>query len=286
MAELNEQVLRFQESGQGLRELLELLSARVYAYPRLRGSRCEDDAGEFYLLCYPRLVRTLRRFREQGKPFEWYLQSVLRWQYLAFVRARRRRERQWASGSLAAFGEPPRLEAEPEPDAPGLCSQAAGLFRLEEKAGGGLRRGERTRLLAWALKRVRSLSAAELEELARMAGVPSEELEQACARLRQALLPHERRLAMLAAGRTRAFASLCLLEQDLARETEPGRREALAARLARARRSLGRSQRCIASVRLAPSNRELAAVLGLPKGTVDTALYSLRHRRRDETEAA
>ena len=85
----------------------------MYGYPRLRGSRCEDDAGEFYLLCYPRLLRTLRRFREQGKPFEWYLQSVLRWQYLAYVRVRRRRERQWASGSLTAFWEPPPLEPEP-----------------------------------------------------------------------------------------------------------------------------------------------------------------------------
>jgi len=285
MAELNEQVLRYQATGQGLEELLSLLSARVYAYPRLRGSRCEDDAGEFYLLCYPRLVRTLRRFREQGKPFEWYLQSVLRWQYLAFVRARRRRERQWASGSLAAFWEPPLLEPEPAPDAPGLRRQAAGLFRLE--AGGkAVRRGERTRLLVWALKRARALSETELRELAELSGLSPELLGGACARLRQGLLPHERRLELLAGRRTRAYAALCLLEQELGREAEPARREALERRVQKARRALGRSQRRIAAVRLAPSNREIAAVLGLPKGTVDTALYSLRRRQQSGAEAA
>jgi hypothetical protein len=283
MAELNEQVLRYQATGQGLQELLSLLSARVYAYPRLRGSRCEDDPGEFYLLCYPRLVRTLRRFREQGKPFEWYLQSVLRWQYLAFVRARRRRERQWASGSLAAFWEPPYLDPEPAPDPPSLRREAAGLFRLE--AGGqAVRRGERTRLLVWALKRVRTLSAAQERELAEWAGVAPQMLEEVCARLRQGLLPQERRLALLAARRTRAYAALCLLEQELAREAEPGRREQLAQRLQRARRALRRGQQRIAGVRLAPSNREIAVALSLPKGTVDTALYSLR--RRQQAEAA
>ena len=285
MATLNEQVLRYQATGQGLEELLSLLSARVYAYPRLRGSRCEDDAGEFYLLCYPRLVRTLRRFREQGKPFEWYLQSVLRWQYLAFVRARRRRERQWASGTLAAFWEPPALEPEAAADSPGLRRQAAGLFRLE---GGGraARRGERTRLLVWALKRVRTLSGREVQELAELSGLPLEQLDQVCAVLRQGLLPHEQRLELLAGRRTRAYATLCLLEQELGREADPGRREPLERRVQKARRALSRSQRRIAAVRLAPSNREIAAVLGLPKGTVDTALYSLRRRRQSGAEAA
>ena len=283
MTELNERVLRYQATGQGLEELLSLLSARVYGYPRLRGSRCEDDAGEFYLLCYPRLLRTLRRFREQGKPFEWYLQSVLRWQYLAYVRVRRRRERQWSSGSLAAFWEPPALEPEPALERPSLSREAAGLFRLE--AGGTeVRRGERTRLLAWALKRVRTLSQSEVEELARLAGVGPELLDRVCAQLRQALLPHEQRLALLAGRRTRAYAALCLLEQELLREAEPGRKDALALRLQRARRALRRSQQRITSVRLVPSNRAIAAALGLPKGTVDTALYSLKRRR--EAEAA
>jgi DNA-directed RNA polymerase specialized sigma24 family protein len=285
MAELNEQVLRFQATGQGLEELLSLLSARVYEYPRLRGSRCEDDAGEFYLLCYPRLVRTLRRFREQGKPFEWYLQSVLRWQYLAFVRARRRREREWSSGSLAAFWEPPPLEPEPALEPPGLRRQAAGLFRLE--AGGKVvRRGERTRLLVWALKGARALSEPQLRELAELSGLAPETLGRACARLREALLPHERRLELLAGRRTRAYAALCLLEQELGREAEPARRQSLERRVLKARRALGRSQLRIAAVRLAPSNREIAAALGLPKGTVDTALYSLRRRRQSGAEAA
>jgi RNA polymerase sigma factor (sigma-70 family) len=276
MTELNEQVLRYQRTGEGLEQLLAMLSARVYAYPRTRGSRCEDDAGEFYLLCYPRLLRTLRRFREQGKPFEWYLQSVLRWQYLSYLRARRRRERQWSSGSLSVLWDPPPAEPEPRAAPPGLAAEAAELFRLEE--GGRVRRGERTRLLVWALKRVRELGPEEVGHLAVLSGWAVERLEQACAYLRQALQPHEQRLRLLAGRRAGAYAELCLLEQELPREADPARREVLARRLERTRRRLRRSQAGIAGVRLAPSNREIAAALGLPKGTVDTALFSLKRR--------
>jgi len=276
MTELNEQVLRYQQTGQGLEELLSRLSASVYGYPRLRGSRCEDDPGEFYLLCYPRLVRTLRRFREQGKPFEWYLQSVLRWQYLSYLRARRRRERQWNSGTLAVLWDPPPAEPEPRPDSPELTLEAAALFRLD--AGGKVRQGERTRLLVWALKKVRELGPAEVRTLAELSGWPAERLEQACACLRQALVPHEHRLALLAGRRAAAYAELCLLEQELSGEPDAGKRGVLARRLARVRRTLRRSQESIAGVRRAPSNREIAAALGLPKGTVDTALFSLKRR--------
>jgi len=274
MTELNEQVLRYQRTGEGLDQLLDLLSARVYAYPRSRGSRCEDDAGEFYLLCYPRLLRTLRRFREQGKPFEWYLQSVLRWQYLSYLRARRRRERRWSSGTLAVLWDPPLTEPEPRSDSPGLIREAAALFRLD--AEGRVRRGERTRLLVWALKRVRQLGPGEVQGLAGLSGWPGDRLEQACARLREDLLPHERRLALLAGRRSSAYAELCLLEQELGREPDPGKRDRLAGRLERARRTLRRSQESIAGVRQAPSNRQIAAALGLPKGTVDTALFTLK----------
>ena len=54
----------------------------------------------------------------------------------------------------------------------------------------------------------------------------------------------------------------------------------------KARRALCRSQRRIAAVRLTPSNREIAAALGLPKGTIDTALYSLRRRQQAGPKAA
>jgi hypothetical protein len=291
---LTEQVLRYQRTRQGLKELLALLAGEIYAYPRCRGSRTEDDGGEFFLFFYPRLLRTLERFQDQGRPFEWYLHSVLRWHYLGFLRWKRRRERSWSAGALPALWEPqpgcqppaegasmePRAEA---PRLPGwLPAEVAVLFALEP--GACLQKpAGRKRLLIWALKQVRSLHEADLGRLAAWTGTGEERLQGLCAELRGRLERRERRLGLLVERRNRAFTALQLAQQALAGEPEPEARALLAKRAARARRCLHRSQERIARVPLEPSNRELALALGLPKGTVDTSLYWLK---RSLAEAA
>jgi hypothetical protein len=70
MEGLTKKVLAFQRSRDGLGALVEELSPRVYRYPRFKLGWDEDACGEFYLYFFPRLVRLLSRFRDQGKPFE------------------------------------------------------------------------------------------------------------------------------------------------------------------------------------------------------------------------
>ena len=294
---LTERVLCYQRTGQGLKELLALLASKIYGYPRCRGSRAEDDGGEFFLFFYPRLMRTLQRFQDQGRPFEWYLHSVLRWHYLGYVRWKKRRERCWAAGALPALWEPqlvygPAVDGpivEPQNEAFGLPGwlgpEMADLFHLQ--AGTCLRKpADRKRLLIWALKQVRSLREPDLEKLAAWTGTGVERLRALCAGLQERLERRERRLGLLAERRNRAFTTLQLAQQALAGEAEPAGRTRLAGRADRARRCLRRSQERMARVPLQPSNRELAQVLGLPKGTVDTSLYWLKRRLAESVRTA
>jgi hypothetical protein len=296
---LTERVLLYQRTREGLQELLARLAGKIYGYPRSRGSTAEDDGGEFFLFFYPRLLRTLERFQDQGRPFEWYLHSVLRWHYLGFVRWKRRRERSWAAGALPELWAP-MLASEPPADGPiaedraespdlpfWLPPEVAAVFRLEHGRGPG-RQADRKRLLIWALKQVRSLQEQDLDRLAAYTGTGEEQLRRVCAELRDRLERRERRLGLLVERRNRAFTTLRLAEQALADEPDPAARALISERLQRARRCLRRSQERIARVPLRPSNREVAQALGLPKGTVDTSLYWLKCRLVDRvrTEAA
>jgi DNA-directed RNA polymerase specialized sigma24 family protein len=288
---LTEQVLRYQRTREGLAELLAVLAGKIYGYPRCRGSVSEDDGGEFYLFFYPRLLRTLERFRDQGRPFEWYLHSVLRWHYLGFVRWKRRRERSWAYGAMPDLWEPPAAgrtaEEGIEPrESPGwLPPEVAAVFRLGPESR--LKKpADRQRLLIWALKQVRLLLGPDLDLVMKWTGIGEERLRRARAELRDRLERRERRLALLVERRNRAFAALQLTERALAGELDPAVRLSLCERLARARRCLYRSQERIARVPLQPSNRELAQALGLPKGTVDTSLYWLKRRLAETARVA
>ena len=59
---------------------------------------------------------------------------------------------------------------------------------------------------------------------------------------------------------------------------DPLRTEKLRAGLSRARRRMRLAMNRMARVGLAPTNREIASVLGVPKGTVDSGLYWLKKK--------
>src|SRR5512135_3748450 len=95
MNDLTQKVLAYQKTGHGLREIVEEIGPRVYQFPRRTMGWDEDACGDFYVFIHPRLIRLLERFRDQGRPFESYLWSVLNWQLRNFARDRSRAERGW-----------------------------------------------------------------------------------------------------------------------------------------------------------------------------------------------
>jgi RNA polymerase sigma factor (sigma-70 family) len=278
---LTGKVLEFQRTGRGYREIVGNLALRIYHFPRNRRGCSEDDCGDFYLFFFPRLVRILSRFRDQGKPFEAYLNSVLRWQLKSYIRCRRRSERLWEVSARPELWEPageqeevPRLPEEQ------FLQRTADLLGTDGR--GVIRRpADRRRFLFFALKRVRELSDGALDQAADRLGMPREELRRPARELRGRLERREERLARMRVRRNRAFSRLAQLEQQLPREMDAGRARRLEERIARLRRTLRKTQAVIARIPLQPSNREIGEVLGVPKGSVDTSLFWLRRRLRE-----
>ena len=148
MISLTEKVLAFQKSNLGLSDLVAEISPRVYGYPRRKLGWDEDACGDFYVFFQPRLVRLLSRFKDQGKPFESYLCSVLSWQLKNFARERRRGERGW-NVSLRLQDEDPQAEGEEETPPDPWDFRILALIRNS---------ADRRNLLLLALKCVRFLS--------------------------------------------------------------------------------------------------------------------------------
>jgi len=98
-ASLTNRVLAFQRDGRGAAAIRRELSLYVYRYPLRKYPTLEEDAaGDFFLFCEPKLERLVDRFRDCGKPFEHYLNSVLCWQLKSFLARRRRVESGWQVG--------------------------------------------------------------------------------------------------------------------------------------------------------------------------------------------
>jgi RNA polymerase sigma factor (sigma-70 family) len=269
MESLTSRVLEYQRSQAGLEGLVAEIAPRVLRFPRRRFGWDEDACSEFYLFVYPRLLRILDRFRDQGKPFESYLSSVLHWQARSFARRRKKDERAWAMGfRLGPVAEPDQQEVIDPAESPAPC-------RVEPPRLGP---SDRKGLLYLVLKCCRRLDPGGVSAAAAATGVDPRRLAGMVEQLRAGLEPVERRLVVLRERRNRAFSDARLLEAELAGQPDDGTAEALRLRLAAANRRMNTAMARMARVRRDPTNREVARVLGVPKGTVDSGLFWLKRR--------
>ncbi len=279
MEGLTEKVLAFQRSqtGESLGALVEELSPRVYKYPRFKLGWDEDACGEFYVYFYPRLVRLLSRFRDQGKPFESYLCSVMSWQLRNFAREKRRTERGWRVS--VRLGRPD--DEEPHASAVDAAREAEDQETsqlLQEIASSIQTPADRRNLLILGLKCVRSLTAGGMAVLSHLTAVPMPDLARHAASLSMRLEPREKRLEAFRQRRNRAFSRAQTLEAELFEEIDMEKREALLDRLSMTRTRMKSAITRMSRIMLNPTNREIAEVLGIPKGTVDSGLYWLKRK--------
>jgi hypothetical protein len=276
MESLNALVAYYQKTGLGLAEILNRLALRIYNYPSGKSLANEDDCGEFYLYFYPRLIRTLGKFQDRGKPFEWYFNSVLRWHYKVYCTRKRKDQIRWAVARSVLFWELP----DPGPVLPAstLSMDPRESAIPFDRFGGSRENTCRKRILLLALKNARHLDDYAIRWISGFSGVEEDHLVALVERLRANLYKQELRLHRLYRRQNKIFTKIFLFQRDLLWEIDPEKKAQLALSLCELRRVLRSVQRKIHRVRLHPSNREIAELLHIPKGTIDTSLYWLRRQ--------
>jgi hypothetical protein len=101
-----------------------------------------------------------------------------------------------------------------------------------------------------------------------------ERIQEARAGLEAARMRLEREIE----ARNTVYVKLQLLQHELQICTEPYRRAELERKLQAEREMLAKRNRRIARQQLRPTNREIAALLDMPKGSVDSGIFYLQRR--------
>ncbi len=271
MESLTQKVLQYQKTRAGLGDIVDELAPRVYQFPRRMMGWDEDACGEFYVFIHPRLIRLLDRFRDQGKPFESYLWAVLSWQLRNFARERRRGDRAWSVSLSIDPGNTftvEDLDGSSCPDFPGTAAIARCISSD----------ADRRNFLILALKCSRLIDDENAATLASIAGISISDLLALAAKLQTFRSSREERLETFRCRRNKSYAQALQLEAELHREVDGERIAALQTALARHRRRMRAAMYRMARVSVSPTNREIAGLLGIPKGTVDSGLYWLKRK--------
>lgn len=288
---LKGRVLKFQKTGEGLKDIMSDLSREIYRYPKRKQGSREDDCGDFYLFFFPRISRMLTRFRDQGKPFECYLNSVLHWQYNSFLHSKNQSAREWRLASYPGLW--PQLQSV---ELPVREENLNKYIKIAESLGlessGKIRRkADKRRFLILLLKHSKEIGCSEIKLGAVLTGEAEHKLWLAVQELNKRIAYKNERLRILRERRNSAFYKARLLEEEMSRVVDSGEWLLLHNRLQRLNKSVRVAQDKISRIPLYPSNRDIAEVWGIPKGSVDTLLFTLKVRliptgRRKEKEYA
>lgn len=235
----------------------------VYAHLRRYRRKGEDEVSEFLLYFHDKIEGLLKRFVARDIPFRHFLLRTLRWQWNSF-RSRQSKERRQVvlaiDSGLAGDG----------------FAVAESSFEERQKVPLDLAELDKKRLVLLALKTAPYLDDRQLEAVSRQSGADLAWLQACQRRLRTVTSARRDRREVLADKRGDAFYRRLMAEDNARRETDPARRlahERLAAFYRTRLMHLSRQREATTS---APTHRELAELLGMPKGSVDSGLYHLK----------
>ncbi|MFP4483909.1 MAG: hypothetical protein ACLFO1_03545 [Spirochaetaceae bacterium] len=286
MTRLTQEVLRYQRTGIGLERVYGEAARLVYDYPRRRFGFSEDDCGEFLIFFHRSLLRLIDRYRNTGRTFEAYLYGTMKWQIRTFAGKKRRNAVRYEvvnhrdlweeihprfySATVGEGADPADCvyEAEPRLLIPG---------RFEIDADGRLIDPTmQRRVTILALKACLHIDEALIRAVEHAANHEPGWLQDRMTEARAYMRRRTERLRSLQQRRLRAYYNL-RRSHDAARRGPPGPAAAAAVRsVAVWHRRLRLIEDEIGRVPRAPTNGEVAEILGIPKGTVDSSLFYMK----------
>jgi len=231
-----------------------------------------EERDDFISSLYPRIRRAIDRYRETGSTFEIYINTLVR---LAAKEFRANAARNYVKETAAWITQIPDMYA---------CENETEYDDHPDTEPVKLKNPRQ--LLILTLKCCNHVTEDFLEKVSPLLGIKPETLKAMIDRLRR-----QREQRITEASRMRESISTqlyrCIFYQkELEALTE---NDIIVQRfqklLEHGQNRLKKMRRRLARVRLDPTNSQIAKLLGLSKGTVDTVLYTLRSRNTPPVEA-
>jgi hypothetical protein len=254
----------------------------VYESPGHYGFRSVDEVGEAFCQYWHRIEALPEHYINTGVNFEAYLASSLRYIALSVRRSKAKEfdrqavcyeeeYRDYASGYTSSswsrydYGDSWCLR-DPGPTA-GESRQLP-----EDDDARGSAKAFRTRLVYLCLKCAHLLDDSRLLELSRLAGVDRAILMRWIQQARLEISQHSIRTCSRRRGRDSAWVRIGVNRRRLSREVDPDRRQLLESRIHRDHSVYLRACQVIHNSRPMLSNKGVARILGISKGTVDSGV--------------
>lgn len=250
-------------------QILDKIAREVYRQPQLYGMQSEDEVGEVMARYWPRIAGLVDRYEDTGSKFETFLTSTIKFMAMSVRRKVARdydREAVFVEDAKQNLGvDVEAIEPRRSPARNGL--RAIGFPHSSDRGIAAM--AFRRRMVFLCVKCANVINDSEATMIASEMGMNERDMMTLIWRARDRGLGVRPRTAARRRGRDAAWLRMMASTRRLARETDPTVRRLLQAGIDRDRQLYRHAVGHIAKAKPIISNKDVAAMLGIPKGTVD-----------------
>ncbi|MDC7225580.1 MAG: hypothetical protein PQJ61_02320 [Spirochaetales bacterium] len=268
-------ILNWQKTGDGWTELLTEVSCFVIEFPeKNRGWDC-DKCSEFYLFFYPRMLKLIEKFEYRGMSFKAILKNTILWQMSSF-----RNRIQVKSNIKYCVRYDCMIQAESACDSAPvhelkITEEARQTLNFDDN---GIIHNERLRrrLLMLTYKNAHYVDENHVNKIAEITGCECCTLFETLQQLRVTGELRRSRVDIYRKRENKAYIELCRLQREKEYCCDDAGRELIDKKIDTVQKRMRNASRGRKSVHLGPTNLEVAEVMGLPKGSIDSGLYMVK----------
>lgn len=268
-------ILNWQKTGKGFDELFREASCVVLEYPEKHYRWEQDQCAEFYLFFYDRLLKLIKNFEYRGASFNALLNNTISWQINSFYRQNRVSRKMNYCLRYNCI-----LEAEEAAD-PFECVSLevsdGARVHLDINNDGVISDHRLSRkLLMLVLKNSPYLDDVYINKITEITGCSKDWLTTAVLLLRGRCEVKRKRMEVYSLRTNKAYMELCQVHRELGLCENNLERIALLKRLDVLKARLDKAGNRKKSVLMTPTNAEVADIMGIPKGSIDSGLHHLK----------
>jgi len=273
----NEKVLQYKQTNENLENLVHELAIHVYSLLKDKFKLDDEERSEFFCEFYPKLPSLINRFKYNSTPFEGYLTSSIRWD-IKYFRSKKSKLR---GIEKAKYTEPFYL-LRAEEDFTIVHNED---LQISDKARPPLRLSKRGRIFTDPIKqRILYIYLLEAENtddnlknaIIKATGYKKKWLDNCTDKLRAKTDKRILRIKLLRNRRNSTFFNLHLLQEKLNFSDNKNEKKELIIKIERLRNIISKVNNQISKAPSRPTHQDLADVLGIPRGSIDSGIYYLK----------
>ncbi|MBI9102653.1 MAG: hypothetical protein JEY99_09570 [Spirochaetales bacterium] len=274
--DLTEAVKKYQRYQMDLKTVVDVIAIAVYYYPPMRNKWDEDQCSEFFCYFHSRIAPMIKRFKDQGSPFEALLKVALQYQMKTFASKQKKKnveERVLTNGNFwektlmieTKLNETQEIEDRYEPP-----------FSLIEELNHN--DGKRQRLLILLMRVAPAISEAHLLHFITITGYDKVWVEEKLREIRLLSSRIEERKELCRKRKNNALFNVYCIHEQLQSYQSSEERTILIEKLEKSKRTIRNAEKMMNQIPTGPTHKQISEVLNIPKGTVDSGLHYLAQK--------